>query len=281
MGKAKTQSNKHMELLGQTIPHQTVGSLSGGKCIAKHEVPYNENCSCSHRWQAFEKAVEHSDMYKLSDADLDVGCAKPMLFRGGADAVAKLAKQGVSAALSAENKGMYLRAVDKPRVGDWEVDRSKYNFKWDCNKPYYHEAHHVVPDATLRVALTDIFKTSAELAFQVMCEVLDAPYNVHGKDNMIILPMDERVGEMLQLPIHRETKQCSHGAYDLYIKDKLKARFRTALREIMKKHDEEGERLSTRTLRHPSRQSPPRATLKWPQLGALTESNPLKNLGRS
>ncbi|MCY1041531.1 AHH domain-containing protein [Corallococcus sp. bb12-1] len=241
MGEAKKQSNKHTTLLGQTIPHHTAGSLTGGKCIAKHESPYKENCSCSHRWQAFEKALEQNAMYNLSDEQL--GSAGEgswsLLFRGGAKAVAKLAKQGAKVALSAENKGMYRHQLGKPRQGDWNIDRAKYNFKWDCNKPYYHEAHHVLPDATLRTALIDIFE-KPEMARHVVTEVLNAPYSVHDKDNMMILPMDEQVGEMLQLPIHRETKQCSHGLYDMYVLKKLALRLRRTLKEIMKKHDEGG-----------------------------------------
>ncbi|RYZ16476.1 MAG: hypothetical protein EOO70_04365, partial [Myxococcaceae bacterium] len=112
-------------------------------------------------------------------------------------------------------------------------------FKWDCNKPYYHEAHHVLPDATLRTALIEAFE-NPEITLQVVSEILNAPYSVHDKDNMLILPMDERVGEVLQLPIHRETKQCSHGLYDVYVLHKLGSRLRKTLKQIMDKHDEEG-----------------------------------------
>ncbi|MCY1036648.1 hypothetical protein OV207_34750 [Corallococcus sp. BB11-1] len=192
MGNAKKQSTRHMELLGQTVPHHTAGGLTGGKCIAKHESPYKENSSCSHRWQAFEKALEQKDRYNLSDERLRSagdGAWSP-LFRGGAKAVEKLAKRGEKVALSDENKGMYRHLQGKPGKGDWDVDRGKYNFKWDCNKPYYHEAHHVLPDATLRTALIEAFE-NPEITLQVVSEILNAPYSVHDKDNMLILPSEE------------------------------------------------------------------------------------------
>ncbi|PTL80012.1 AHH domain-containing protein [Vitiosangium sp. GDMCC 1.1324] len=235
------KSNKHLELLEKPVPHHTAGGPSGGKCIAKHEPPYKENCSCSHRWQAFEKALEKASQYEVTDEQLrSLGDGRwALLFRGGAKAVTRLAKRGETAALSSDNKGMYRHEVQKPREGDWDVARGKYNFKWDCNKPYYHEAHHVVPDATLRAVILKVFP-KPELAIRVASEVLDAPYNVHHKDNMIILPMDERVGDLLQLPIHRETKQCNHTAYDEYVERKLDEHLRAALEQIMDKHDEEG-----------------------------------------
>ncbi|NTX02423.1 AHH domain-containing protein [Myxococcus sp. CA040A] len=239
MGKA----DKHILALQKTPSHVTAGGLSGGKCIAKHSPPYKENCSCSHRWQAFKQALkaENASRYNVPEEHVSSqGNGRwSLLFRGGAKAVARLAKRGETAALSSENKGMYQHEVQKPQQGDWDISESKYNFKYDCNKPYYHEAHHVVPDATLRTVMVKVFP-KPELAVLVATEMLDAPYNVHHMDNMIILPMDERVGDLLQLPIHRETRQCNHTAYDLYIEQKVEKRMRAALRDIVKKHREEG-----------------------------------------
>lgn len=235
------KSDKHLLALQKTPSHHTVGGLNGGKCIAKHEPPYKPGCSCSHRWQAFEKALEKASLYNQYEVKDEQGDGSwELLFRGGSKAVAKLEKRGEKeVVLSSENKGMYRHKVNKPRKGDWDVGR-EYNFKWDCNKPYYHEAHHVIPDATLRDVLVQVFP-KPELAIKVASEILDAPYNVHHKDNMLILPMDEQVGNLLKLPIHRETKQCNHTEYDLYVGDKLKNRLRAALEQIMEKHDEEGE----------------------------------------
>ncbi|HYO71587.1 MAG TPA: AHH domain-containing protein [Archangium sp.] len=230
------KSDKHLLALQKTPSHHTAGELSGGKCIAKHEPPYKPGCSCSHRWQAFEKALENKGYYNDKVTSSGNGHWE-LLFRGGAKAVAKLEKRGEAVALS-ENKGMYRHKVQMPQPGGWDVG-VKYNFMWDCNKPYYHEAHHVVPDATLRDVIVKVFPNPM-IAIRVASEMLDAPYNVHHKDNMIILPMDEQVGDLLGLPIHRETTQCNHTAYDLYVGDKLKDRLRTALEQIMEKHNEEG-----------------------------------------
>jgi hypothetical protein len=234
-------TSKHLALLEKPIPHHTAGGVTGGKCLAKHEPAYKEGCSCSHRWQAFEKAVDQKDLYKLTETQLRTLGDGPwsLLFRGGQKAVNKLAKKGETVTLSPENKGMYFHQVGKPGPGDWDIDRGKRNFKWDCNKPYYHEAHHVVPDATLRKALLEVFE--ADVAVRVVSEMLDAPYSVHHKDNMLLLPMDERVGDLLHLPIHRETKQCSHGVYDKYVEGRLITRLQKALEEIMEKHEEEGD----------------------------------------
>ncbi|HYO65365.1 MAG TPA: AHH domain-containing protein [Archangium sp.] len=240
------ESTKHVEFLGQTIPHHPSGTVTGGKCFAKgHKSDYDENCSCSHRWQAFEKAVDNADLYRLTDKQVRAlgGGTWMLFFRGGDDDASDLANRGRTVARFLLNKQMYLLEVPKPKVGDWDVARSKRNFKSWCNLPYYHEAHHVVPDATLRDELLRVFGEegggSNEFAIWVVTGLLHAPYNIHYKDNMIILPMDERVGDVLQLPIHRETKQCNHTSYDEYIGAQLKSRLRAQLREVMKKHDEE------------------------------------------
>ncbi|WP_395808805.1 hypothetical protein [Archangium minus] len=230
-----------MAFLGKGIPHKEVRAKNGGRCLAKHEPGYKEKCSCSHRWQAFEQALAHSGTYKLQKA---VGEGSwELLFRGNHKAVAAVVNRGLKATLSPDNKGMYLHEVAKPRPEDWDISRDKRNFKWDCNVPYYHEAHHVVPDATLRKIFLAIFGPeeggSNELVIKVVAEVLEAPYCVHHMENMLILPMDEKVGDALQLPIHRETKQCSHSAYDEYVEARLKSSLMAALEQIMKKHKEE------------------------------------------
>lgn len=240
------EKKKHLEFLGEPIPHDRVGALDGGKCIAKHVSPYKESCSCSHRWHAFEKALENAHLYRLTSKQIkQLGSDTWMQhFRGFDTHVTSLAQRGETVARSLLNKSMYLREVPKPKKGDWDVARSKENFKDYCNVPYYHEAHHLVPDATLRGTLLAIFGEegggSNELAIQVLTEVLNSPYNVHHKDNMMILPMDEHVGDALQLPIHRETTNCNHTTYDTYVESLLTARLRGTLEEIMKRHDEEG-----------------------------------------
>ena len=236
-------TTKHISFEKRKIPHLPVGSVEGGKCFAKHESGFKEN-SCFHRWQAFQKALENKGMYNLDSARL--GKVKneswSSLFRGGEKAVRKLKAKGEKAvSVSPDNKGMYLRKVNKPGQGDWDVDPKKRNFKWDCNVPYYHEAHHVIPDATLRTGLLETFGENPAVAAWVAEKMLDAPYCVHHKDNMLILPMDQFVGEVLNLPIHRETKQCNHNLYDKYILSKVKARIEAVQEQIMEEHDKQDE----------------------------------------
>ncbi|NMO18350.1 hypothetical protein HPC49_34235 [Pyxidicoccus fallax] len=45
---------------------------------------------------------------------------------------------------------------------------------------------------------------SLELALFVIEGLLEVPYNVNHMQNMIILPMDDRVGDLIMLPIHEE-----------------------------------------------------------------------------
>ncbi|MCY1078317.1 AHH domain-containing protein [Archangium lansingense] len=237
-------TTKHIAFEGRKIPHLSVGDVEGGKCLAKHEPGFKEQ-SCFHRWQAFKKALENKGKYKLDRTRLGkVGTGRwSILFRGGAKTVNALKAKGEKhVSVSPDNKGMYLHEVNKPsKEEDWDVDPGNRNFKWDCNVPYYHEAHHVIPDATLRTGLLEVFKKNAAVAAWVAEKMLDAPYCVHHKDNMLILPMDQLVGEVLELPIHRETKQCSHNLYDIYILSKVKEAIQEVQEQIMEEHDKQDE----------------------------------------
>lgn len=242
-------TTKHLAFLGKGIPHHTSGGATGGKCIAKHVPSYEPTqSSCTHRWQAFEKAMENKGTYKLTDDQVKAlgGGKWSLLFRGGQKVVSKLVAARETAEVSTENKGMYQHLVAKPGKGeDWDVGHGR-NFKWDCNVPYYHEAHHVVPDATVRTALMKVF--DAQVAVWVATKMLEVPYCVHHKDNMLILPMDARVGDVLQLPIHRETKQCNHNRYDEFILKKLVKRMQAVQEQILEEHDKDDDAPKTKDL---------------------------------
>lgn len=239
---------KHTRFKQRKIPHLDSGGTEGGKCLYKHppleksKAGYVPNNSCSHRWQALKQALANKGLYAPKKEIPRDSKTWELLFRGGsAQKISKIP----GARPSIVNRSLYFLEVPHPKEEEWEVSETNANFKWDCNTPYYHEAHHVVPDAMLRQLIWELYGPreggSLELALFVIEGLLEVPYNVNHMRNMLILPMDDRVGDLIMLPIHRETQSCSHTAYDTYVKSLLSTAFMPFLRQILEEHDEGGE----------------------------------------
>ncbi len=65
--------------------------------------------------------------------------------------------------------------------------------------PYWHNAHHIVPNGTLNTAIA---KTGPDLCNLIKQGLLKAEYNLNDKVNMVILPMERKWGVILGLPRH-------------------------------------------------------------------------------
>ncbi|HSP80434.1 MAG TPA: AHH domain-containing protein [Myxococcaceae bacterium] len=108
--------------------------------------------------------------------------------------------------------------------GDWDVKPG--NFDTHCDVPYFHEAHHVIPNSTLSTTIASFFGDtseggSPELVFVVRGGLLSAGYNLNHLSNMIILPLDTTVARVIRLPRHRTLPKMYHGAYSGYVGSEL------------------------------------------------------------
>jgi hypothetical protein len=160
--------------------------LHPGGCLNRHVSEYAEGNPCSHRWQAFKKALAES------------GKSKKYLWPAG-------------------EKG--------PRRGaDWSVSAAGANFKRESGRPFGHESHHIVPNSELRNAIGD-FGTDDPDAFIIRLLIrmglLMEEYNLHDELNMIILPLGPRHAKVLGLPRHRETNEWHHSAYSSHVRKRL------------------------------------------------------------
>ncbi|HEU4618865.1 MAG TPA: AHH domain-containing protein [Gammaproteobacteria bacterium] len=196
--------DQHESDVADKVPHHPDGG-----CLNRHvgDPPCDSvDNPCSHRWQAYEKMKATKSLYNwpkyksLTDAGVRRRTAR--LRAGSGDMFPKY----------------YRTYLDPPAKGDWNVKGK--NFFVKCYDPYWHEAHHVVPNSTLRGAIADL----GDCAIAVRRGLAKEKYNLNDKKNMIMLPMDKPVSMALELPRHRKTATVrSHKGYSNMVSRRLKA----------------------------------------------------------
>lgn len=196
----------------------------GGACLNRHVSAFEQGNTCSHRWQAFQDATAHSSLYN--------------------DKFSPGGRIKTSAWLSSGKlfPPWYKQTLTPPKDGSaWNVGEGS-NFKEKCYIPYWHNAHHMVPNGELRGAIAACGKglsSPSKVVWLVREGLLKAKYNLNDKTNMIILPMDRAIGRVLELPVHLSTVTArSHGAYSKNVRDELDRRF-AQTKQKLKKHEPE------------------------------------------
>jgi hypothetical protein len=127
------------------------------------------------------------------------------------------------------NKRMFKRTVNSPcpSDGEWDIAADKYNYRSTCNRPFWHESHHIVPNGALHEAITDVGEGTSipkEITIKVRDGLLDALYNINHKRNMIILPIEAQIGKAILLPLHVDRLKGEgyrHSNYSAYVREKL------------------------------------------------------------
>jgi hypothetical protein len=195
---------QHAEDLEDKLVHVSTGGTEGGHCLNRH-LGRSVN-SCSHQWQAYKRMLDDdSDLYNNK-------CGKVEL---GSHVKWRKAEKGQSSVYWAT-----LRR--QPQDPEWNVGY-KNNFNTHCNVPYYHEAHHIIPNSTLRTAILETFKPNATQVPWFRKQLVNEGYNLNHKSNMIMLPLEKKIGKALELPCHRDPYTPSHEVYSTQVKDKVKS----------------------------------------------------------
>ncbi|WP_437331901.1 AHH domain-containing protein [Sorangium sp. So ce394] len=195
---------QHTADIEHKLNHVSVsGATEGGQCLNRH-VGRTE-VSCSHMWQGFKQAEATSDLYNWPK------------YKG---------MKKMSLAVRYGTDGFRWRERRAPRQHEWDVGepgpRGKSNHKDSANVPYYHEAHHLVPNGVLNGCINDAFGTIDAVLWAVRAGLLDEGYNINHKHNMVLLPLDAAIAKQLELPRHRAFGSYSHRTYSKHVKTKVK-----------------------------------------------------------
>lgn len=222
---AKKKENHLADILDAT--HHDSEALEGGSCIKGDCLgTYRENRSCSYRWQVVKafRGGEHAGIFRTQHYVTPAGVTgrvRTMRYQTTGSKGTKKPKY---------NPSKYPSSLAPPSVKnkDWDIDgpakdhqitnkvdgklvvydtvKKGKNFE-KLTKPWWNNAHHMIPKATLRNKIADVknpagWKGPATLKRVITCLLMKAQYNVNHYRNMIILPMDAEVGRLIGLPRH-------------------------------------------------------------------------------
>ncbi|MCC7212033.1 MAG: AHH domain-containing protein [Candidatus Brocadia sp.] len=198
-------------------------------CLNRHvgDTPREGNGNtCSHRWQAYKKMNDDSGLYNWEKY-------KSLSEENGKKTI-ETAKIGFPK--------WYTSTLKQPKKNEWDVGVSNkdyndaINFYEKCYIPYWHEAHHIVCNSTLRKAISDFAKAAEnDGLIKVIREgLLKEEYNLNDKKNMIMLPMDKAVADAIGLPRHRKTAaHWHHSSYSKNVKNQLEKIFNNLKQELV------------------------------------------------
>ena len=180
------------------------GTTEGGACLTGHDGSFskkqNEN-TCNYRFQAFKQAHATPRI-------------KNMLHSYSTATIPSRIKTSAWKKKSPE----YCAYLPKPRPGDWDLDgptigpihRKNYtqgpvtipagmNFSQEL-WPYWNNAHHLIPKGTLKAKILE--QKDARVSELIQKSLLTVQYNINHKPNMLLMPQDKRVADILGLPRH-------------------------------------------------------------------------------
>lgn len=204
--------------------HKSVGGLDGGACLDHNEGGYKKN-SCCYRYQAKNepRGGKYVDVYKDYVLKGDAPGLRKRIARfrrDGAGDTLKTNQYGTEKGGVYPADSQYSDTLALPeQAGDWDLDGPKRQLgsvakaksakqkRIDPGKnftkaywPYWNNAHHLISKATFAEKVATIAELDTRKLVQV--GLLRALYNVNHHKNVVFLPMDEEVGQLLLLPRH-------------------------------------------------------------------------------
>jgi hypothetical protein len=194
-----------------------------GKCLTRHESAFKKGDKCSHRYGAYLQIKSDQGYYNYPKYKSFCG---PGSFRTNAY------RAGGSGATF---PSWYTLTKRQPRKGDWDVGKmgalpgssvkSIENFTTHASVPYWHNAHHIVPNSTLSEKIDDAGASDGRIPNLIRQGLLNVSYNLNDKQNMIVLPMDTKVAGALGLPRHIKGGEpgyyLNHPDYNTMVKGML------------------------------------------------------------
>lgn len=242
-------ANNHITEQDLKDLHQPPGGAGEKGCLTRHEERKEGNL-CSHQWQAEVKAEANPDMYNYPRY-------KSLCGEGNFVTGARISKKGnfwpprYAMQHTFDDQGNWIPYKKRPKPGQWDIGIGR-NFKHYL-KPYWHNAHHIIPNRTLSRAIEEAVKDEEDsrLANMIKAGLLKGEYNLNDKVNMVILPMDKAVGDAMNLPRHikgheagpnEKAEYWNHPDYNTLIQFGLKGvmqDYKKAIKDAIEDEDHE------------------------------------------
>jgi hypothetical protein len=182
-------------------------------CLARHQKRDSGN-PCSHQWQAVEQAEAHAGVYNYPTYQ-------------------ELCRESTGGSYFRPSATTGLRR--RPAPGEWDVGRGD-NFQ-HFRVPYWHNAHHIIPNGVLRSGIAKAGKGDSRLPNLIKYALLKAEYNLNDKENMVILPMQSIVAKAIALPRHLKGDEVGPGETpEIFSHPDYSTRVETKLVPILNKY---------------------------------------------
>jgi hypothetical protein len=243
-------------------------TTEGGACLTGHEEDFEKKKkknTCNYRYQSYEQALAeqsirnrlHSYERKIPKEHHEDG--QLLLF------ITTSVYERKSGGLWPACLSAYLPL---PGPGDWHVggplrpiSRGRIDKKTDVipigqnftnmRWPYWNNAHHLISKGTFRSTILAV--KEAGIPQMIQSSLMKAKYNINHKLNMLLIPQDKEVANILGLPRHLQQKEgdatvspqvTDHPRYTDLVKSKLEKIIEDyasiclkAQKEKEKKHD--------------------------------------------
>lgn len=191
MGKDNHFTDEELEEL-----HQPKNGAEGRGCLIRHQ-PRTEDHQCSHQWQARVKAESDDTVYNYP-------AYKKLCGSGKFKTAARTARSDNPFPRDYADliNGYYMKDKPTHKGKEWDLGKGQNFNHW--LKPYWHNAHHIIPNTGLKRAINDSADEyeDARLPNIIRYCLLKGSYNLNDQVNMIILPQGRVVAETLGLPRH-------------------------------------------------------------------------------
>jgi hypothetical protein len=213
--------SKHLkELKGIKRLHS---SSEPAACLHRHgNSKVRKGDCCSYRWQGLRNGEDNPTFYDYPAYKALVKAAVP-----------------IQTAKTESFPTWYKKTLKAPLAHQWDITITagvtpSKNFRDKCYQPYWHEAHHIVPDDVLREAIAYAAEGTSgpgEVQKTIRGGLLTEKYNLNDKLNVFLLPMDAKVGLAIRLPKHRITPETRH--HNTY-SDKVLGELKEVFKDVKK-----------------------------------------------
>lgn len=195
-----------------------------GGCVCRHVSHFDDKDPCSHRGQGYLTSVEsRKSLYNSYDpkAAKDLPTRKLKSWR------------------SKKGKLKHFRYQVKNPLKDptcWHIGGIR-NFKRNMKVPYLHNYHHIITNGELNDKLN--IETKDDEYENILIHLMAVQYNINKGVNVVILPKEQKIGRIIQLPTHCPNRARSHPKYSTYVGEQLESMAEDITGEFEKMNCEE------------------------------------------
>ncbi len=193
-------SDKHLEKLLKSKYHQD------GGCVVRHES--QRHARCKYVENGFDDLSNHhkqynAPRYSVTDPRFEALTQKTLTRKQGGK---KVKVKSPVKPLAASQKALW--DVEETADGHNQNFLPLVRKGQGAHYPYFHSWHHLIASEMLN----KYFEPATLLEV-----LMAADYNINDRENIVLLPKQHQVGEIIHWPIHPN----NHSTYDAYVSEQL------------------------------------------------------------